>query len=220
MNKGSCPVINEAQYEKAREILKKSMAAAGLDFEKTKNEMREEDESCPTFGGGYQRGGDRRQTIKRIVYAIIALGGANAVASATAINTILPGIMMILNGECGMIGNITWRLFGLENPVCATYNSFLATIGRAITGSPEAIALLTGGITAAGAGVVAIDRLVDRIVDAIEATLGGTTTTKAPSGNSNGKRNNNNGDPSGATAGGRRKTRSRKHKKGKHTRKH
>ncbi len=225
MNK-TCPVIPETQIQKAKALLNKFTDNEGnlLDIAA---EMRKELESCPMEGGGKQRGGDRRANIKRIVYAIIALGGVNALASTTAATTILPGLMMMINGECPMLGNVTWRLFGWENPVCATYNNMLATIGRAITGSPEAIALLTGGITATGAGVYAIDALVDRIVNAIEAAMDkmlGTATKALPNrrnGNGNG---NANGDPSGTTAGGRRKTRSRKHtrkhKKGKHTRRH
>lgn len=222
MNKNTSRLNSDASLAKAKEILENFSKNAG---ENIAAELHKEVESCAKAGGGYQRGGNRRQTIKRIVYAIIALGGANAVASATAVNTLLPGLLMIVNGECGMLGNVTWRLIGWENPVCASYNSMLSTIARALAGSPEAIALLTGGVTAAGAGVVAIDALVERIVDAIEAGMNKVmgANTKGPSGNSNGKRNNNN-DPgpsaNGATAGGRRKTRSRKHKKGKHTRRH
>ncbi len=225
MSNNNSGLNSNASLAKAKEILENFSKHAG---ENIAAELRKELESCPMEGGGYQRGGNRRATIKRLVYLVIALGGANALASATAANTIAPGLLMMFNGECSMLGNVAWRLISWENPVCASYNNMLSTFARAFAGSPEAIALLTGGITATGAGVYAIDALVDRIVNAIEAAMDrmlGTATKALPgprNGNGNGKRNNNN-DP-GTTAGGRRKTRSRKHtrkhKKGKHTRRH
>jgi hypothetical protein len=222
MNKTNSGLNSAASLAKAKEILENFSKHAG---ENIAAELRKELESCPMEGGGYQRGGDRRATIKRLVYLVIALGGANALASATAANTIAPGLLMMFNGECSMLGNVAWRLISWENPVCASYNNMLSTFARAFAGSPEAIALLTGGITATGAGVYAIDALVDRIVNAIEAAMDrmlGTATKALPnprneSGNRN--RNGNGGDP-GVALGGRRKTRSRKHKKGKHTRRH
>jgi hypothetical protein len=225
-SKGSCPVITKAQYEKAREILTGYTNIAGEDIAQA---MRKEAESCRISGGGYQRGGNRKQTIKRLIYVFMALGGANALAASTVATTLIPGFTMLLNGECGMIGNVTWRIFGLENPVCAAYNSMLATIARAIAGNVEAIALITGGVTGVGISVAALDATIDRIAAAIEAamdTMLGAAPKALPGPGNGNRRNrpNGNGDPGGVALGGRRKTRSRKHtrkhKKGKHTRKH
>lgn len=224
MNTTRCPVIDEANILKAREILGMLSEYAGEDIQ---SELLKELESCQTGGSRRsmkQRGGDRKQNIKRFIYVLISLLAGNAAISATAINTILPGIMMIVNGQCGMLGNMAWRIVGLENPVCSVWNTLAQRITLALTGDAASLALLTGAVGAVAATPQMIDAIVDQIATRIEGVLAGTigvsNASKPSITNRRGGPNNNEDPGSAAATGGTRKTRRSRSRKTRRTRKH
>lgn len=168
----SCPEIN---FELFKENLNKISQATGEDILSELKTLSQE--SCPSTGGKRKmRGGAliTRRNIKIMIYVLLAVIMTLASRTPTA-ESILTGIEMVINGECGYLINRIWGIVGLENPVCALNNKISEAIIFALRGNQEAIALLTGYtvmiLAAPTATIMGIDQIAARIENAVNNKL-------------------------------------------------
>ena len=157
-----CKVFNKKIFD---EILGK---VEGLDIKEL--------EVCPDTTGGKRRRkksrkmrGGWRPTRAQIRMALwIIIGAIFAYIGITSDKTtITHGLDMLIKGKCTNPSELFFTWWGVGNPICKIWNSLVAVVLLALSGSPGAIAQLVG----VAAGMVAAPTISIMTVDSIAGQI-------------------------------------------------
>jgi len=118
------------------------------------------------------RGGDPnfKKRIMIGLYLLLALVLAYLMGT-TQTDTLETGLMMLWNGQCTNISEVTLNWLGMANPVCSKYQKIMAIISLALKMDPIAIATLVGGLVSITAGGVATPYLLHRTIDNVSGLI-------------------------------------------------
>ena len=135
----TCPVIPDMIGGKRRKSKSKSKSKTTSGSEKNKKHMK---------GGASLTA---RQLTTVVQSFLVLVLGYMSMSSNVAMEGIVNGIVAIYSGQCGTMNNKLWGLFGLGNPICASWNRLMTIVGNAFLGDATSIATLSGiaGITLA-----------------------------------------------------------------------